>query len=424
MSKWKIGADFGEGNFDAVAMIHSTFGNLEVLARKGSNIYHFWRESKAPFKWHNNGIIAKDAHGAHSFIQSRYGKVGNFEAILPNKIGGGLRHIYRENTGQIPIPIRIPKHEWNGTMLRFENPDGSWGQFVDLKGDRGEKGPKGDKGDQGDPGDPNPGPPRLRVMGGGLFYGNKRVKLPGVGRWEAWWRDLEIPGQGTWGKKSYNWYVDQIVKYKLPYVRHGSVKDPLYVRDKCIELKERGLAAFGLPIFVELTLSNGDLPYLGDPEKMVDKTLDIGTVFYDSHNEFLDKKAWYDRAVEITDMVLSKGGIVGGGAWGHSSQGKEWSQKYINEYGKSSYITSHRPWTKKQIEDLVKLGKPVVFNEYFDRGDLGLSETEAIMRRAFEAGAAAVQYYGVRCPDCTQDIPNCDPAPFWKYFEMAGKFLN
>ncbi|WP_299458368.1 hypothetical protein [uncultured Microscilla sp.] len=36
-----------------------------------------------------------------------------------------------------------PRHEWNGSQLRFENKDGSWGNYVDLKGE------KGDKGDQG-----------------------------------------------------------------------------------------------------------------------------------------------------------------------------------------------------------------------------------------------------------------------------------
>lgn len=34
-----------------------------------------------------------------------------------------------------------PKHEWLGFKLRFENPDGSWGKYTDLKG------PKGDRGD-------------------------------------------------------------------------------------------------------------------------------------------------------------------------------------------------------------------------------------------------------------------------------------
>lgn len=31
-----------------------------------------------------------------------------------------------------------PDHEWNGTELRFKNPDGSWGTYTDLKGDPGD----------------------------------------------------------------------------------------------------------------------------------------------------------------------------------------------------------------------------------------------------------------------------------------------
>ena len=30
-----------------------------------------------------------------------------------------------------------PAHEWQGTSLRFENPDGSWGAYVNLKGQDG-----------------------------------------------------------------------------------------------------------------------------------------------------------------------------------------------------------------------------------------------------------------------------------------------
>jgi hypothetical protein len=46
-----------------------------------------------------------------------------------------------------------PAHEWQGTTLRFENPDGSWGQFVNLKGEKGDKGDRGEKGEKGDKGD-------------------------------------------------------------------------------------------------------------------------------------------------------------------------------------------------------------------------------------------------------------------------------
>lgn len=35
-----------------------------------------------------------------------------------------------------------PDHEWRGTELRFRNPDGSWGKWVDLKGQPGRDGRK------------------------------------------------------------------------------------------------------------------------------------------------------------------------------------------------------------------------------------------------------------------------------------------
>lgn len=31
----------------------------------------------------------------------------------------------------------MPRHEWNGTRLRFERPGGSWGDWVDLRGPQG-----------------------------------------------------------------------------------------------------------------------------------------------------------------------------------------------------------------------------------------------------------------------------------------------
>lgn len=46
-------------------------------------------------------------------------------------------------------PGPAPEHEWNGTKLRFQNPDGSWGDFVDLKGPKGKPGEKGDPGRNG-----------------------------------------------------------------------------------------------------------------------------------------------------------------------------------------------------------------------------------------------------------------------------------
>lgn len=67
----------------------------------------------------------------------------------------------------------MPEHEWIGTNLRFQEPSGEWGEFVDLEGPKGEqgnpgsdgrngvdgadgrdgaRGPKGDKGNDGENG--------------------------------------------------------------------------------------------------------------------------------------------------------------------------------------------------------------------------------------------------------------------------------
>jgi hypothetical protein len=43
----------------------------------------------------------------------------------------------------------MPSHEWNDTDIRFELPDGTWSEWIDLKGDTGEKGSKGDTGATG-----------------------------------------------------------------------------------------------------------------------------------------------------------------------------------------------------------------------------------------------------------------------------------
>ena len=45
------------GIFDAIDFIQSSFtfgggiGNLELIARWGSNLYFYWREDKPPFTW-------------------------------------------------------------------------------------------------------------------------------------------------------------------------------------------------------------------------------------------------------------------------------------------------------------------------------------------------------------------------------------
>lgn len=40
----------------------------------------------------------------------------------------------------------IPDHQWSGPRLRFQNPDGTWGDYENLKGPRGEPGVDGKNG--------------------------------------------------------------------------------------------------------------------------------------------------------------------------------------------------------------------------------------------------------------------------------------
>jgi hypothetical protein len=80
-----------------------------------------------------------------------------------------------------------PAHEWQGTALRFENPDGSWGQFVDLKGEKGDKGDKGDRGEKGEKGDKGDTGP----MPGHEWQGTAlRFQKPD-GTWPSTWVDLK-----------------------------------------------------------------------------------------------------------------------------------------------------------------------------------------------------------------------------------------
>lgn len=53
-----------------------------------------------------------------------------------------------------------PRHIWEGTTVSFEQPDGSYGAYVDLKGPQGIQGPQGNIGPQGPQGDVGPQGPQ------------------------------------------------------------------------------------------------------------------------------------------------------------------------------------------------------------------------------------------------------------------------
>jgi len=57
------------------------------------------------------------------------------ESVMPDPIPGerGLPG----KPGKRGLNGRMPKHEWNGTFIRFENPDGSWGEWKNIQGPGG-----------------------------------------------------------------------------------------------------------------------------------------------------------------------------------------------------------------------------------------------------------------------------------------------
>ncbi|HYR06803.1 MAG TPA: galactose oxidase-like domain-containing protein [Longimicrobium sp.] len=97
---WSGPFAFGSGTVGAAALIQSNYGtpgNLEVIARVGGQLVHYFRDAtgwKGPFPLPAGtaGAVA----GVPAFIQSRFGTKGNFEVVAP-LAGGGLAHWWRGN---------------------------------------------------------------------------------------------------------------------------------------------------------------------------------------------------------------------------------------------------------------------------------------------------------------------------------------
>ena len=78
----------------------------------------------------------------------------------------------------------MPKHEWQGTKLRFEQPDGKWGKLTDLKGATGKDGDAGrvvvvgrSGGSSGGIGSLLPGAPSTEPTGLAVVQGGQWVNL-------------------------------------------------------------------------------------------------------------------------------------------------------------------------------------------------------------------------------------------------------
>ena len=98
---WQGPAPFGGTTpyADPVSIFQSSFGapgNLELVARTGSQLHAYWRDSGPSFTWHGPGVIASGVSGNPAMIQGRYGVVGNFEMVTP-LASGGIQAFWRDN---------------------------------------------------------------------------------------------------------------------------------------------------------------------------------------------------------------------------------------------------------------------------------------------------------------------------------------
>ncbi len=114
---WSGATSFGGnlGPVDAVTMIESNFGspgNLEVIARAGTKLFAFWRDSQ----WHGPAQIEDGCAGNPVLIQSRFGTKGNFEMVVPSA-SGGLVHYWRNNdAANLPWSAPTPFGQSLGTV--------------------------------------------------------------------------------------------------------------------------------------------------------------------------------------------------------------------------------------------------------------------------------------------------------------------
>src|SRR5207245_8654858 len=93
---WNGPISFGSSDtYQAVSLFQSNFtssghgaGNLEVVARSGNRLDFYWRDDAPPHTWHGPIPFESGVTGDPTFVQGRFGRMGNFEMVVPLAAGG------------------------------------------------------------------------------------------------------------------------------------------------------------------------------------------------------------------------------------------------------------------------------------------------------------------------------------------------
>jgi hypothetical protein len=116
---WKGPEVFGLdlGQVDGVTATQTNLGSLgtlEVVARAGDRLVHYWRGGGPAEAWHGPKGVCDGATGVPAVIQGKYGLWGNLELVTPLQ-AGGVAHFWCNNDGS--------DFEWSGPTAVFGTGD-------------------------------------------------------------------------------------------------------------------------------------------------------------------------------------------------------------------------------------------------------------------------------------------------------------
>jgi hypothetical protein len=173
-------------------------------------------------------------------------------------------------------------------------------------------------------------------------------------------------------------------------------------------------------IVVMLTLSDGALDFLGDPETIIRETKDFRDILiYDPVNELYSSEDIM-KARSLCNHLTEEGLISAAGAFG--AGGEEWSEEFDPVLSSNRSISIHRYYgSRAEVASTVKpykeAGKPMSWDESFRIATSEWAERCGWFR---DEGVFCSNYYGLRSKALFPDLAAEDLDDWKRYFEEAS----